>query len=220
MKTNTDTYAVFKCLRALFYATVFDASTKFPQGIFSGYTHHLGNFDECIGIVAQTVDEDRKFNGKHCLVTLTLNNSGETTKNVVWSVCVPSSCKVSELRDILSNILPEGVSINIDKNNCSVNEGISLEPRDWIVAILLSPPPFFSMRLSGAYKTVPTNALCVTLGVWPQHLEVRKRAAEYWLGKGKLDKVIELTTNDVSTKEDIGETLLVEWQAHWEESTT
>nr|CAD7604423.1 unnamed protein product [Timema genevievae] len=116
---------------------MFDASTKFPQGIFSGYTHHLGNFDECIGIVAQTVDEDRKFNGKHCLVTLTLNNSGETTKNVVWSVCVPSSCKVSELRDILSNILPEGVSINIDKNNCSVNEGISLEPRDWIVVLVL-----------------------------------------------------------------------------------
>nr|CAD7436090.1 unnamed protein product [Timema monikensis] len=119
--------------RALFYATVFDASTKFPQGIFAGYIHHLGNFDECIGIVAQTVDKDQKFKGKHCQVTLTLNNSGETTRNVVWSLCVPSSCKVSELQDILCNILPEGVSVNIDKNNCYVNEGISLEARDWIV---------------------------------------------------------------------------------------
>nr|CAD7269751.1 unnamed protein product [Timema shepardi] len=117
----------------MFYATVFDASTKFPQGIFAGYTRHLGNFDECIGIVAQTVSEERKIKGKHCMVTLTLNNSGETTKTVAWSLCVPSSCQVSELQDILCNILPEGVSVNIDKNNCYVNEEISLEARDWIV---------------------------------------------------------------------------------------
>nr|CAD7421755.1 unnamed protein product [Timema poppensis] len=63
-------------------SNLFDASTKFPQGIFAGYTRHLGNFDECIGIEAQTVYEERKFKGKHCMVTLTLNNSGETTKNV------------------------------------------------------------------------------------------------------------------------------------------
>nr|CAD7567209.1 unnamed protein product [Timema californicum] len=42
-------------------------------------------------------------------------------------------------------------------------------------------------------------------------IKVQNRAAGYWLKKGKLDKVIELTTNSVSTKE---------WQADWEESTT
>nr|CAD7405399.1 unnamed protein product [Timema cristinae] len=57
-------------------------------------------------------------------------------------------------------------------------------------------------------------------GVWPLDLEVRKRAAGYWFGEGKLDKVIELTTNGVSTKDDIRENLLREWQADWEESTT
>nr|CAD7392030.1 unnamed protein product [Timema cristinae] len=76
------------------------------------------------------------------------------------------------------------------------------------------------MRISGAYKTVPTNAWCVTLSVWPLDLEVRKRAAGYWLRKGKLDKVIKLTTNGVSTKYDIRETLLRKWQADWEESIT
>nr|CAD7458185.1 unnamed protein product [Timema tahoe] len=59
------------------------------------------------------------------------------------------------------------------------------------------------MKLSGAYKTVPTNALCVTLGVWPLDLEERKRATGYWIEKGKLDKVIELTTNGGSIKDDI-----------------
>nr|CAD7255823.1 unnamed protein product [Timema shepardi] len=42
-------------------------------------------------------------------------------------------------------------------------------------------------------------------------IKVQNRAAGYWLKKGKLDKVIDLTTNSVSTKE---------WQADWEESTT
>nr|CAD7395451.1 unnamed protein product [Timema cristinae] len=74
------------------------------------------------------------------------------------------------------------------------------------------------MKLSGAYKTVTTNT-CVTLGGLFD-LEVRKRAAGYWLRKGKLDKLIELTTNVVSTKYDIRETLRQEWQADWEENTT
>nr|CAD7398477.1 unnamed protein product [Timema poppensis] len=44
------------------------------------------------------------------------------------------------------------------------------------------------IRLSGAYKTIPTNSLYFTLDVWPLDLEVRKRATGYWRRKGKLDK--------------------------------
>nr|CAD7443933.1 unnamed protein product [Timema bartmani] len=55
------------------------------------------------------------------------------------------------------------------------------------------------MRLSGAYKTVPTNVLCVTLGVWPLDLILA------WKGEVR-------QTNGVSTKEDIRETLLGLWQ--------
>nr|CAD7397856.1 unnamed protein product [Timema poppensis] len=72
------------------------------------------------------------------------------------------------------------------------------------------------MKFSGAYKTVPKIALRVTLGFCPLDLEVQKRAAGHWLGKGNLDEVIGLTTNCVSTKDDIRETLLEEWQRHLE----
>nr|CAD7444551.1 unnamed protein product [Timema bartmani] len=98
------------------------------------------------------------------------------------------------------------------------------------VGITLSSMALTSVVLGNAYyqkkqfypsvvyitKSNPSMAVCV----WPLDLEVRKWAARYWLGKGKLDKVIELTTNGISTKEDIREILLQEWQADWEECTT
>nr|CAD7571681.1 unnamed protein product [Timema californicum] len=62
--------------------------------------------------------------------------------------------------------------------------------------------------------------IVVEASVWPLDLEVRKMASGYWLKKGKLGKVIELTTNSISIKDGMRETLLGEWQADWEESTT
>nr|CAD7567691.1 unnamed protein product [Timema californicum] len=66
----------------------------------------------------------------------------------------------------------------------------------------------------------PWNEQLQKLCVWPLDLEVQKRATGYWLGKGKLEKVILLTTKSVSNKGEIRETLLGEWQADWEESNT
>ena len=52
---------------------MFDASSKYPDGILNGHTRHLGNFDECYNL---HVDIERKgtgtdvINGKYCLVDL------------------------------------------------------------------------------------------------------------------------------------------------------
>ncbi|KAK9869956.1 hypothetical protein WA026_006054 [Henosepilachna vigintioctopunctata] len=43
---------------------LFDASTKFPSGIFSGSIYDTGNFDECISV---KVPGDDKFSGQHCM---------------------------------------------------------------------------------------------------------------------------------------------------------
>nr|CAD7451926.1 unnamed protein product [Timema tahoe] len=60
-----------------------------------------------------------------------------------------------------------------------------------------------SMRLirllSGAYKTVATDALCVALGIWPLNLEVRRRAALYWIRKGDMEKVANLMRAGITT---------------------
>nr|CAD7397862.1 unnamed protein product [Timema poppensis] len=76
------------------------------------------------------------------------------------------------------------------------------------------------LRLSGAFRTVATDSLCVALGIWPLDLEVRKRAALYWLRKGDLVKVGELTRVGVSTKGQVREALLDEWQSDWDASDT
>nr|CAD7575580.1 unnamed protein product [Timema californicum] len=62
----------------------------------------------------------------------------------------------------------------------------------------------FLLRPSDAHNTMATNALCVTLGIWPLNLEIRKRAALYWIRKGKLGKVAELILKGVTTRQKNG----------------
>lgn len=45
------------------------------------------------------------------------------------------------------------------------------------------------VRLSGAFSTVSFEALAVLMDVVPLDLELRRRAAGYWLRKGRQDKV-------------------------------
>nr|CAD7455575.1 unnamed protein product [Timema tahoe] len=76
------------------------------------------------------------------------------------------------------------------------------------------------LRLSGAYRTVATDALCVTLGIWPLDLLVRKRAVGYWMRKNKLDRVRILTSPEVETSIDADISMWREWQSRWEASET
>nr|CAD7594786.1 unnamed protein product [Timema genevievae] len=75
-------------------------------------------------------------------------------------------------------------------------------------------------RLSGAYKTVATDALCVALGIWPLDLEVRRRAALYWIRKGDMEKVANLTRAGITTGLQVRKYLEEEWQDVWERSQT
>nr|CAD7200129.1 unnamed protein product [Timema douglasi] len=76
------------------------------------------------------------------------------------------------------------------------------------------------LRLTGAYRTVATDALNVALGVWPLDLLVRKRATGYWKRKNNWEKVRILTSPEVETSEDVVFALLREWQRRWESSET
>nr|CAD7437605.1 unnamed protein product [Timema bartmani] len=66
-------------------------------------------------------------------------------------------------------------------------------------AMLVSIVGYGAGALSGAYKTVATDALCVALGIWPLNLEVRRRAALYWIRKGDMEKVANLTRAGITT---------------------
>nr|CAD7401209.1 unnamed protein product [Timema poppensis] len=76
------------------------------------------------------------------------------------------------------------------------------------------------LRLSGAYRTVTTDAMIVTLGVWPLDLLIRRKGVGYWLKKNKLEKVKMLTTREVKNAGKAEVALLSEWQKRLEESKT
>jgi len=60
---------------------VFDASSKYPDGILYGNTRHLGNFDECYNLQVETERKDAekgKIVGRYCLVDLLFEKKEHT----------------------------------------------------------------------------------------------------------------------------------------------
>lgn len=70
---------------------MFDATTKFPNGILYGSSYNFGNFDECVEIKVST--ENELLYGKYCMVKFTVNHKSHnveitpkmTRKNRTWS---------------------------------------------------------------------------------------------------------------------------------------
>nr|CAD7266597.1 unnamed protein product [Timema shepardi] len=52
---------------------------------------------------------------------------------------------------------------------------------------------------AGAWTHRLRQTLCVTLGIWPLDLEVRRRVAFYWIRKGDMEKVANLTRTGITT---------------------
>lgn len=74
------------------YATVFDASTKIPTGVWAGNFFDLGNFDECYGLENET--PNGTVYGKYCLGTvpvpfdIDINSFGDKQPNRFSSVVI------------------------------------------------------------------------------------------------------------------------------------
>lgn len=75
------------------------------------------------------------------------------------------------------------------------------------------------LRLSGAFGTTSTEALCVVLGTFPVDISIRYRAANYWLKRGRPDKVRDITGEELPTKLHLKRWRITTWQEQWDAST-
>lgn len=62
---------------------MYDASTKYPDGLISGHLRHLGDFDGCYNLeakLAHEVDDDggisEEISGRYCLVDIEYEKQG------------------------------------------------------------------------------------------------------------------------------------------------
>nr|CAD7426368.1 unnamed protein product [Timema monikensis] len=71
------------------------------------------------------------------------------------------------------------------------------------------------MRMTGAYRSVATDTLTTVLEIRPLDLQVRKKAACYWLKRVAFEMVEMLTKAGVRTLIGIDSAIGKEWQEIW-----
>ncbi|KAG8230515.1 hypothetical protein J437_LFUL010035 [Ladona fulva] len=65
-----------------FRFAVFDSSAKYPEGVLSGNTYHMGNFDECVGVrVDLSGDGEDILKGQYCLAEVTYEDTLDVHSN-------------------------------------------------------------------------------------------------------------------------------------------
>ncbi|XP_043465529.1 O-acyltransferase like protein-like isoform X2 [Leptopilina heterotoma] len=67
----------------LWATEMFDASSKYPYGVFDGFTRHLGSYDQCEQIETKIIDEKNgkieEIQSRYCLVDVKFKEKNEPT---------------------------------------------------------------------------------------------------------------------------------------------
>ena len=76
------------------------------------------------------------------------------------------------------------------------------------------------LRMTGAYKTTPGNALTMIVGVPPLHLEIVRKGIMYWIKKGKLSFIYNYTETPITNQSELDEWITTKWQQYWNNGIT
>lgn len=141
----------------------YDASAKLPVGILGGSTYQFGNFDECLSI---DNDEGQQLpaslHAQYCLGEVTIEVNGnytdrknyiwenfrktnerydETISKVHWGICVPDSCNVQDINNVMKQVLDvmfNNTELNLNPlfvdKRCYRNETVLIDVYDIIYA--------------------------------------------------------------------------------------
>nr|XP_008198006.2 PREDICTED: nose resistant to fluoxetine protein 6 isoform X1 [Tribolium castaneum] len=140
--------------RELWALQMFDASSKFPVGLLHGNFYQLGNFDECI-----KVRHESPIQGQYCLASVELikkQSDGRVARSfekhkdksrhifnstMFWSVCVPSSCQVDEVRRIITQLFTlatkQPIAVTLRDDRCHVAKTEPITPLEIIYGCIV-----------------------------------------------------------------------------------
>ncbi|XP_034933729.1 nose resistant to fluoxetine protein 6-like isoform X2 [Chelonus insularis] len=146
-----DNYVVINYGHYKFSISVLDSSGKIPSGLLRGNINQLGDFDECLGVIAHVKmpDSTLKIQGKYCLVNIdiqsletnmkiplnlmqsrgfvkgTMNDPGHFIPKfttVNWGLCIPAACTEVDAKNTMENSLSHLGNISGLKFTINVNE--------------------------------------------------------------------------------------------------
>ena len=71
------------------------------------------------------------------------------------------------------------------------------------------------LRLSGAYRTTPTESLNIILNILPSHLDAIKRGARYWFKHDQPDRVRNLLGTNINNLQELDVAIIELWNKNW-----
>lgn len=118
-----------------------DSFGKPQPGFLRGNVKYMGNFDECISIVTDTLD----FSMQYCQLSVKFNITNRSTFPITLTeaLCVPDSCTAIEFGHVLQNIssvlklFKVPVALEMSKFVCTPQKGVEFSPGA-IVMIIIS----------------------------------------------------------------------------------
>ncbi|KAG5885681.1 hypothetical protein JTB14_001963 [Gonioctena quinquepunctata] len=72
--------------------------------------------------------------------------------------------------------------------------------------------------MTGAFSTTATQALTTLVGVLPMQLEIKKRAALYWIRRADHAKAQAIVGREIRTRRDVHKEIANMWQEMWSNS--
>ncbi|KAG5861191.1 hypothetical protein JTB14_019698 [Gonioctena quinquepunctata] len=76
----------------------------------------------------------------------------------------------------------------------------------------------FLVRMTGSFGTTATQALTTLVGVLPMQLEIKKRAALYWVRRADPARAQAIVGREIRTKRDVHKEIANLWQEMWSNS--
>lgn len=103
------------------FFSVVDSWGKLPSGILAGHLTDLGNFDQCLGTVQESIQT------RYCISKSPIARSNSSILRL--GLCFPRSCSPDDINEILQNVLKRN-SHSVEK--CYTNEKRPFSTIDWV----------------------------------------------------------------------------------------
>ncbi|EDX06872.1 nose resistant to fluoxetine protein 6 [Drosophila simulans] len=103
-----------------------DAWGSIPSGLLTGNSYDLGNFDECLNIRKEIIDQKRTIQGKYCFLSVSPAKILRIERNIGsfrTATCFPASCSAVNMNAFVDQLMKKLLNVSVPSSAMRISEG-------------------------------------------------------------------------------------------------